>query len=60
MSANLVHSVTISDPRPSLLMRKPARDFGGIDLDNLPVFGLVMTLQHNVIGDRVGAVLAGE
>ena len=60
MSANLVHRVTISDPRTSLFMRKPAQDFGGFDLDNLPVFSLDMTLEDNVIGDRVGALLAAE
>ena len=60
MTANLVHSVTISDPRPSLLMWKLARDSWGIDPDNLSVFSLDMTLKHNVIRHRVGAVLAAE
>ena len=49
MTADLVHSVTISDSRTSLLMWKFASDFGGLNLDDLPMFSFDMTLENNMI-----------
>ena len=49
MTTDLIHRVTISDPRPPLLVWKLARDFGGIHLDYLSMLCLDVTLEHDVI-----------